>query len=105
MELAVALLLELLGSVTDDEPMTVSEMTVPEVVPELTLATSEKAPLALDASEAMVQVTVPVPLTAGVVQDQVGGALSDWKVVLAGMASVKTTLVAVEGPLLVSDCV
>jgi hypothetical protein len=73
----VALLLELLGSVTDDEPITVSEMTVPDVVPELTLATSENAPLALDASEAMLQVTVPVPLTAGVEQDQEAGALRD----------------------------
>ncbi len=101
----LTLLLELLGSVTADEPMSVSVITVPVAVPAFTLATNENAPLAPDASEGMVQEMLPVAPTAGVVQVQVPGFVREKKVVLVGTASVKLTVVAVDGPLLVSDCV
>ena len=98
-------MLELLGSVTADEPMSVSEIIVPVAVPAFTLATSENAPVPPDASEAMVQEMLPVAPTAGVVQVHVPGFVRETKVVLVGTASVKLTVVAVDGPLFVSDCV
>jgi hypothetical protein len=101
----VALLLALLGSVIADEPMSVLEITVPVAVPASTLATKVNAPETPDASEAIVQVTVPVAPTAGVVQLHVPGLVSETKVVLVGIASVKLTVVAVDGPLFVIDCV
>jgi hypothetical protein len=52
-----------------------------------------------------VQVTVPVPPTAGVVQVHPTGAETDWNVVFAGVASVKLTPAAAAGPLLVTLCV
>src|SRR5450631_1616877 len=75
--LAVALLFELLESVTAEEPMSVSEMTVPVAVPAFTAATSVKLAVVPEAKEAMVQVTVPVPFTAGVVQLQEAGFVMD----------------------------
>ncbi len=83
----------------------------------LTLTTRGKLTMAPTASvcpELSVQVNVPVPPTAMVLQVQPGGAVkSAPSVVLAGMVSVKVTVVigAVEeaviavGPLLVIDCV
>ena len=53
----------------------------------------------------MLQVTVPVAPTAGVVQLHEPGLARETKVVLVGIASVKMTVVAVDGPLFVSDCV
>ena len=50
----------------------------------------------------VVQVTFPVPPIAGVVQVQPAGAETEAKVVLAGTASVKFTVVATAGPLLVT---
>jgi hypothetical protein len=102
---AVALLFVLFGSVTAEDPISVSVITVPVAVPAFTLTTSEKFPVTPDARDAIVHVTVPVPLTAGVVQLQAAGLVSDWNVVLVGIASVKLTVVAVDGPLLVMDCV
>jgi hypothetical protein len=53
----------------------------------------------------MVQEILPVAPTAGVVQVHVPGLVSEKKVVLVGTASVKLTVVAVDGPVFVSDCV
>src|SRR5450432_1339995 len=74
---AVALLFELLESVTAEEPMSVSEMTVPVAVPAFTVATKVKLAVVPEVTEAMVQVTVPVPLTVGVEQLQPAGLVSD----------------------------
>jgi hypothetical protein len=49
-----------------------------------------------------VQVTVPVPPTAGVVHVHPTGAITDWYVVFAGVASVKLAVVAAAGPLFVT---
>ena len=57
------------------------------------------APLARDA---VVQLTVPVEPTAGVVQVQPAGCVSDWKVVSAGRGSFIVTLAAAFGPPLVT---
>ena len=57
-----------------------------------------------DASEAMVQLKLPVPPTTGLEQVHPPGAAKDTKVVLAGVAPVKDTLLAEAGPLLVSVC-
>jgi hypothetical protein len=98
-------LFELFGSVTADEPISVSEITVPVAVPASTFATNVNAPDTPDASEAIVQVIVPVAPTAGVLQLQVPGFANETKVVFVGIASVKLTVVAVDGPLFVIDCV
>lgn len=52
----------------------------------------------------IVQVIVPVPPAAGVLQENVGPAVcdSETNVVLAGTASVSETAVAADGPLFVS---
>src|SRR5450432_3067882 len=74
---AVALLFELLESATAEEPISVSVITVPVAVPAFTFATSVKLAVVPEAKEAMVQVTVPVALTAGVEQLQPEGLVSD----------------------------
>lgn len=71
---------------------TLSTTTMSAVFPELRFAVS-------------VQVIVPVPPTAGVVQLQPAGADADWNVVFVGVASVKLTPVAAAGPLFVTLCV
>jgi hypothetical protein len=52
----------------------------------------------------MVQLTVPVPPTAGVVHENVGPTVCDaeTKVVFTGTASVRATLAAFDGPLFVN---
>lgn len=59
------------------------------------------APFASDASE---QLTLPVPPTEGVVQENTGPVVcdSETKVVFAGTASVRETLPAKDGPPFVS---
>ena len=52
-----------------------------------------------------VQLIVPVPPTAGVVQLHPAGASTDSKVVFGGVASVKLTPVAAAAPLFVIVCV
>ncbi len=103
--LAVALLFEGSGSVMDEEPMSVSVMTVPVAVPAFTFVTRVKEPLEPTARVAMLHVTVPVPPTGGVVQLHAPGLARDTNVVLVGIASVNLTVVAADGPLFVSDCV
>jgi len=53
----------------------------------------------------LVQLIVPVPLIAGVVQVQPAGAETDWKVVFVGVASVNVAPDAAAGPLFVIVCV
>lgn len=91
-------------------------MTVPDAVPGSTLTTKGKLTGVLRARvwpEFRVQVMVPVPPTAiaGVQVQFVGATKAEAKVVLAGMASVKVTVVVVPeavmavGPLLTMDWV
>ena len=70
----------------------------------LTCTASVKVAEPPTARLSVVQLMVPVAPTAGRVQDQVAGALSDTKVVLAGSVSVKVAAVAA-GPLLVATIV
>jgi hypothetical protein len=53
-------------------------------------------------AEVRVQVTVPVPPTAGVVHDQPAGGVIETKVVALGGVNVQETLVALLGPLFVT---
>ena len=103
--LAVALLFEGLGSVTDEEPISVSVITVPVAVPAFTFATRVNEAAEPAARLAMLQLIVPVAPTAGVEQLHAAGLASETKVVLVGIASVKVTVVAAAGPLFVNDCV
>ena len=102
---AVALLFAGLGSVIEEEPISVSVMIVPVAVPAFTFVTRVNDPLEPAAKVAMLHVTVPVPPTAGVIQPHAPGLASDTNVVLVGIASVNLTVVAADGPLFVSDCV
>jgi hypothetical protein len=101
---AVALLLAEFGSATAEETLAVSLIAVPDAVPAGTLSTSVKVDDPT-AKLALVQVIVPVPPTAGVVQDHPVGCVIDWKVVFGGVVSVITAVVATLGPLFVTFCV
>ena len=101
----MALLFDGLGSVIVEEPMAVSLMTVPVAVPAFTFVTRVNEAADPAAKLAMLQVTVPVAPIAGVEQLHEPGNARETKVVLVGIASVKVTVMAVAGPLLVSDCV
>ena len=82
-----------------------SVMIVPLGVPAVTFTTSVIVPLEPAGALGAVHVTVPVPPTGGVVQVVPGGADIDWKVVFAGMVSVRDGLVAVPLPVFVTVCV
>ena len=58
-----------------------------------------------EARDDAVQLTLPVPPTAGVVQVQPAGAETEAKVVFGGVASRKAGAAAAPGPLLVMVCV
>jgi hypothetical protein len=101
----VVLLFALFGSEVLAETVDVAVI-VPMATLEATFTTTtmsaEDPELKLEPS---VQLTVPVPPTAGVVQVQPAGASTDWKVVLVGVASLKAAPVAAAGPLFVTVCV
>ena len=81
----------------------VSVMTVLAGVPVATLTMTGKVAMFPGAILEIVQVIVPVPPTAGVVQLQpAGSGVSDTKVVLDGTASVNWTPAATLSPLLVT---
>jgi hypothetical protein len=82
--------------------LSVAVITVPEAVPVVTRSTTGKFATAPEATVVAVHVTVPVPPTAGLVQAHPAGVASERNVVLAGIASVKTALAALVGPLLVT---
>ena len=101
----VALLLPAFGSLVVEEKVAVFEMTVPFGVAALTASVSVNVALAPFASVAVVQVIVPVPPAAGVVQLQPPGEVSEVNVVFAGVASFNAMLWASVGPLLVTPIV
>jgi hypothetical protein len=97
---AVALLLPPLGSGVVELTLAVLATVVP-ALPGIARATSVKAAELATASEAMLQLTVPVAPTAGVVQVNVGPDVcaSETKVVPAGRASLNVAACAAPGPL------
>src|SRR5438445_445134 len=91
---AVAVLLRRLGSEVVEVTVAVLEIVVPSGVLGLTWTTMVNVAVAPLARDAVVQLTVPVEPTAGVVQVQPAGCVSDWKVVSAGRGSFIVTLAA-----------
>jgi hypothetical protein len=100
--LAVALSLPGLGSVVEDVTVAVFEITVPPATDALTLTTSGKVRLLPAVKVVIVQLMVPVPPTAGIIQVQPAGGVNEEKVVPEGNVSCMLTLLAFPGPLLVS---
>ena len=100
--LAVEVLLLGFGSVVDVVTLAVFEIVAP-VAPGLMWTVIEKV-AEPGANEAIVQLTVPVPPTEGVVHENVAPVVcdSETNVVFAGTASVSATLAAFDGPLFVS---
>ena len=96
----VALSLAAFGSLVAAETVAVLLMTVPAATLAPTWTMSVKVWVAPAARLAIVQVTVPLPPTAGVVQLKPAGAVSETKVVPAGRVSVRLTLWAALGPAL-----
>ncbi len=96
---AVAALFDVFGSEIAELTTAVSLIAVPAAVPTFTLrATVNVAdPTAKLGS---VQVIVPEVPTAGVMQDQPAGIVTDWNVVFPGVVSVRVAVVAVLGPAL-----
>src|SRR5204862_41628 len=80
-------------------------MVVPAVVPGLTRRVSGKLTEAPAASVAPLQLIVPVPPTAGVMQVQPAGGVIDWKVVFGGVVMVYVGVLAVEVPRFEMICV
>src|SRR5580658_7155683 len=70
---AIAVLFAVLGSVTDELAVTESVITVPFVAAVYTFTTSEKRAAVLPAMLTLVQTTLPVAPTSGVVQVQPAG--------------------------------
>src|SRR5436309_2164144 len=97
---AVAVLLRRLGSEVVEVTVAVLEIVVPSGVLGLTWTTMVNVAVAPLARDAVVQLTVPVEPTAGVVQVQPAGCVSDWKVVCGGRGSLMVTLTAAFGPAL-----
>jgi hypothetical protein len=95
---AVDVLLPGVESVVVAAALAVFEITAP-TAPGLMWTVIENV-AEVGASEAIVQLIVPVPPTAGVVHENVGPVVcdSETKVVFAGTASVRATLAAFEGP-------
>jgi hypothetical protein len=102
---AEAVLLAEFGSLTDELTFAVSVITVPFAVPVFTLTTSAKVAAVLPAMFRLVQTTLPLLPTAGVVQVQPAGVAMETNVVLLGTASTRVALSAALGPLLVTTCV
>jgi hypothetical protein len=96
-----ARLLSLVPELTESVSLTV----VPLGVATPTWTTSVKVESAFLLFVGKVQEIFPPDPTAGVVQVQAGGDAKETKVVLAGMASPKTTFNADCGPLLFTVCV
>jgi hypothetical protein len=94
----VAVLLAELGSVVAEDTVAVFVITVPLAVPGLTFTTSVNDAELNAASVAMVQVWVPVPPTGSGGQLHPAAAVTETKVVLAGITSLRVTDVAASGP-------
>ena len=99
---AVALLLPVLESAVVELTVAVLEIVLPSAVSGLTWTTMVKVAVAPLASEAVVQFTVPVEPTAGVVHVQPAGVAIDWNVVCDGNGSFMVTVAAAFGPALLT---
>src|SRR5438094_595853 len=95
---AVAVLLRRLGSEVVEVTVAVLEIVVPSGVLGLTWTTMVNVAVAPLAERAVVQLTVTLRTTSGVVLFQPAGCVSDWKVVSAGRGSFIVTLAAAFGP-------
>ena len=103
---ALAVLLVRFGTTLVAVLVAVSLIVVPEAVLAFTCRTKLKLAGAFKARAlASVQVMVPVPPTAGLVQVHPAGGVMDWKLVFGGVLCVKVAPVAWEGPRLVTLCV
>src|SRR6266498_4446414 len=94
----LAVLFAEFGSVVEEDTVAVFPITVPLGVPELTFTTSVNDAELNGASVAIVQVWVPVPPTASGEQLHPAAGVTETKVVLAGITSLRMTDVAVCGP-------
>src|SRR5882757_10885686 len=103
--LTVVELLAALGSLVAEVTDEFAVMVVPSGVAAFTLTVTLIFATEPAGRFGFVQVTAPVPPTAGVVHVHPAGARTDRKVVLAGVVSVKLNEVAGAGPLLVIVCV
>lgn len=101
--MAVEVLLLGFGSVVVEETFAVSVMTVPEAVPEATVTTTAND---VDVPAATVGFEhVSVPATTEQVQPVAGDGVAETKVVFAGMASLKATVLAAAAPLFATTTV
>src|SRR5262252_5296368 len=89
-----------LGSLVPEDTVDVAAITVPSGVAALTFTVTMMLTAVPEATLGLLQFTLPVAPTAGVVQVHPAGAETAWNVVLAGVACWKVTAVAVAGPLL-----
>src|SRR2546427_4857391 len=99
---AVSELLCGFGSLVELATVTVLQMNIPLLAPSLTFTTSVNLAVALEPNVAMLQPTVPVPPTGGVLQVNAGPLFcaSETNVVFAGMSSLTHTFWAGVGPAL-----
>jgi hypothetical protein len=93
----VALLLPGFESGVDVDVVAVSEMIVPDAVPDATLTTSVNVVVAPEASVPIVHVTLPPEPGVGQLHT-VPVCMNETNVVLVGIASLNVTVVAEEGP-------
>src|SRR5438034_867290 len=99
---AIALLLPVLESAVVELTVAVLAIVLPSGAAGLTWTMRVKVAVAPLANEAVVQFTVPVEPTAGVVQVQPAGVGIDWNVVCDGNGSFMVTLAAAFGPALLT---
>ena len=99
----MAVLLAGLGSEIAELTATVLLMAVPAGAAAATPKTTVK-PADPAAKLGLVQVMVPALPTAGDVHDHPAATTIDWKLVFAGVFSVRLALVAVLGPMLLTTC-
>src|SRR5690349_17840856 len=95
---SVPLLFDRSGSAVSDSTLAEKEITVPLGVAGSTVTMRVNVAMSPDSMADVVQVTNPVPPMGGVVQLQPAGAISDLKVVWAGIVSARLTLPALSGP-------
>jgi prephenate dehydrogenase len=100
----VVVLFVRLGSPVAEETVEVA-VVLPTAMVGATLTTTTMLADVPAARLAIVQFTVPVAPTTGVVQAHPTGIETDWNVVFVGVASLKLTVVAAMGPLFVTVCV
>src|SRR5438067_1767786 len=99
---AVALLLLVFESAVVELTVAVFEIVAPSAVSGLTWTARVNVAVAPLANDPVVQFTVPVAPTGGVVQDHPAGVGIDWNVVCEGNGSFMVTLVATFGPALLT---